>query len=140
MSFRRRATAKRAGARRLLLSPPSCQGSADHQLDLIEQHQRQHDQPKGLAGEQHARQGQSAGEALLEPPKTMAMWCGTIEAEKRGLPAPVATNTAPKERRVQQQRCAELGGVELVPDAVRHALAERDIHDQQNEVRRPHKP
>lgn len=91
------------------------QHRADHQLNLVEKHDRQDDCANALAGENRARHGHAAGEALFEPQKVMVISSALSKPSAR-LPNIVTqrtsarstmlmTMTTPISRRKTSARC-----------------------------------
>ena len=59
------------------------QHRADHQLDLMENHQRQHHHPDHRGGEQNVRHRDAVRRALLEPQKTMVISSALLKPHLR---------------------------------------------------------
>ena len=106
-----------------------------HQLDLVKQHQRQHDRADRVRREDHLRHRHAGREALLRPAEDDRDLVGAVEAE------PLADERGQQQRdreqhEVDDEQAAERARRDLVPQAFVDGLAEGDVDDEQDRLRR----
>ncbi|KAG0955774.1 hypothetical protein G6F31_012777 [Rhizopus arrhizus] len=129
-----RLTFQGSGTRFLIFSgaqPRDFQDAAYHQLDLVEQHQGQHDGADRMAGEQHLRHRDAAGQALFRPAEEQGDAVFHIEAQQ------LAGHCRQAQRQRQDHGAAhheadERGDGRGAPQAFIDGLGERRVDDQQD--------
>ena len=104
---------------------------ADHQLDLMEEHQRQDQHADGAAGEQHLCHGHAGGQALLRPAEEDGDAVLQVEAQ------PLAEQVGQQQRQGQQHAAGDDHRQQrdqrhLLPEAADHRGAEGGVDHQQD--------
>src|SRR5580692_5102723 len=108
----------------------SGEGGAGHQLDLVEDHQRQHDEAQRLAGEQHTRHRDAADEALFraaEDDRDLVL-ARKAQAARRGGGD---RQHQPEKRGRHGKEDRQRSEGELVPNPAQGGAAEHGIDHQQ---------
>ncbi|ABA50975.1 Atu, putative [Burkholderia pseudomallei 1710b] len=118
-------------AARVARAPALRERRAGHQLNLMEQHQRQHDRAHRVRGEDHLRHRHAGREAFLRAAEDDRDLVRAVETE------PLADDRRDRERDREQHdvddgEARERRRRDLVPEPLVHRFAERDVDDEQD--------
>ncbi len=104
---------------------------AHDELELVEQHHRQHDQPDHAAGEQDVGHRQPGRQALLRAAEHDRGPVGLGEPQQPGTEVGAGQHRR-QQRDLERGEHDELARRDPLPDPADHALAERGVDDEED--------